>query len=193
MAHIRGYRSVDAPAVGVLIADTYSQFNLNELSEQDRDRFLGPFRFARSSERLHQDEIARVLEAAMALVAEDAGEIVGVLRGRPERLQSLFVRGDHHRQGIGQQLVEHFERECVRQDSHIVRLAATVYAVPFYLAMGYRRTTGLRTLTSFDGRGLQYQPMKKTLRGPARQTNEASHEADVLTAAIDDSGRPGAI
>lgn len=163
MALIRNYRASDASPVGLLVAETYSEFNLHELSAEGRERFLGPFRHARSSDKTHRDEIARVLGAEMLFVAEDAGEVVGVLRGRADRLQSLFVRGNHHRQGIGRQLVERFEAECVSCESHAVRLAATLHAVPFYLALGYRRTTGLRTLTSFDGRGLLYQPMKKTL------------------------------
>ena len=164
MVQIRQYHPSDAPAVGVLIADTYSEYNLAELSPEDRAKFLGPFHFARSSQQNHREEIARVLQADMVFVAEDAGELVGVLRGRAGRLQSLFVRGDHHRQGIGRRLVEHFESECTRQDSRVIRVAATLYAVPFYMALGYTRSTGLRTLTSFEGRGLQYQPMKKTIQ-----------------------------
>lgn len=61
--------------------------------------------------------------------------------------------------------MERFEQECVREGSEGVRVQATLYAVPFYLAMGYKRTTGVRQMSSFDGRGLEYQPMKKTLPG----------------------------
>ena len=39
----------------------------------------------------------------------------------------------------------------------------TLYAVPFYEAMGYKKTTGIRNCWSFDGRGLKYQPMKKII------------------------------
>jgi len=31
--------------------------------------------------------------------------------------------------------------------------------------LGYRRTTGIRNGWSFEGAGLQYQPMKKVLAG----------------------------
>jgi GNAT superfamily N-acetyltransferase len=63
----------------------------------------------------------------------------------------LFVRGDRHRQGIGRRLVEHCEQECARLDSGVIRLAATLYAVPFYLAMGYRKSSGIRNAWSFEG------------------------------------------
>ena len=42
-------------------------------------------------------------------------------------------------------------------------MAATLYAVPFYLSMGYKKTTGIRPGWSFEGTGLVYQPMKKLL------------------------------
>jgi GNAT superfamily N-acetyltransferase len=162
MVAIRPYQASDAQDVGRLIADTYSEFNLSFASPEERDRLLGPFKHARSAERSHQEAIARILSAAMMLVAEDDSEIVGVLRGRKERLQSLFVRGDHHRRGVGRGLVERFEQACVDQGATEIRVAATLYAVPFYQEMGYKKTTGVRSGRSFEGR-LEWQPMKKVL------------------------------
>ena len=122
---------------------------------------LGPFRFARSTDEAHRLAIAQAIRASMVFVAEDEGEIVGVLRGRKERIQSLFVRGDYHRRGIGRQLVECCEEQCIRQGAAAIKVASTLLAVPFYLAMGYKRTTGIRNGWSFEGAGLRYQPMKK--------------------------------
>ena len=98
------------------------------------------------------------------------GEIVGVLRGgRTDRrgrtvLSSLFVDGQRHRQGVGRTLVEQFEQEYTARGVDVFKLSATLQAVPFYLAMGYQRSTGVRTMASFGESGLAYQPMKKTLR-----------------------------
>ncbi|MCP4427404.1 MAG: GNAT family N-acetyltransferase, partial [Chloroflexi bacterium] len=109
----------------------------------------------------HRAEIARMIQSAIVLVAEDAGEIVGVLRGREERLGSLFVCKDHHRRGIGRELVARFEQESARLGVRVIRVAATLYAVPFYKAMGYKPSTGVRNGWSFEGHGLKYQPMRK--------------------------------
>ena len=160
---IRRYRDADARAVGRLIADTFSEFNLSSLSAEERDLQLGPFRHARSLKEDHQAAIAQAIRSEMVFVAEVDGEIAGVLRGRLTRLGSLFVRGDHHRQGIGRRLVARFERECALQGGTVIKVAATLYAVPFYLEMGYRRTTGVRAYRGFGGSGLVYQPMKKIL------------------------------
>ena len=168
MTTVRYFEERDAEIVGKLIADTYSMFNLSFASYEERDLFLGPFRYARSPETSHKEAIAQVIKSAMVFVAEDDGEIVGVLRGRKDRLASLFVREDHHRQGIGRQLVERFELECLRQGATAIRVAATLYAVPFYLAVGYKRSTGVRRGGSFQGRGLKIQPMRKLLRNTER-------------------------
>ena len=166
---IRRYRENDAISVGRLIADTYSQFNLAFATPENLNLLLGPFQYARSPEPEHRKAIAQAIHAPLVLVAADGDEIVGVLRGGRKDtqqrtvLQSLFVRGDHHRQGIGRELVERFERECYRRGPTVIRLAATMYAVPFYLSMGYKKSTGARNGRSFQGVGLQVQPMKKTI------------------------------
>lgn len=161
---IRDYDESDAPNVGRLIADTYGDYNLDFLPVHDRGPFLGPFRHAHSSEPEHQAAIAQVIRSEMVFVAEVDGEIVGVLRGRKERLGSLFVRANQHRQGVGRALVEHFERASRRQGVRVIRVAAALYGVPFYLAMGYKRSTGVRSSWSFDGHGLPIQPMRKVLQ-----------------------------
>jgi len=165
---IRDYREDDAQSVGWLIADTYSEYNLDFLPVHARAPFLGPFEHARSPEPAHQAAIAQVIRSEMVFVAEDnagdSAEIVGVLRGRKERLASLFVRGDRHRQGVGRALVEHFEKASRAQGVQVIRVAATLYGVPFYQAMGYKRSTGVRSGWSFEGQGLPTQPMRKVLQ-----------------------------
>jgi GNAT superfamily N-acetyltransferase len=165
MIAIRPYRESDAESVGRLIADTYSRFNLSFATPEELGQLLGPFRHAWSAEPAHRDAIAQVIRAPLVFVGEEDGDIIGVLRGRKERLASLFVRGDHHRRGIGRRLVAQFEQESLRQEVRVIRVAATLYAIPFYTALGYRKTTGLRNGWSFEGTGLQYQPMKKVLTG----------------------------
>ena len=169
MITIRNYKQGDSKEVGRLIADTYSEFSLSFASPEDQALMLGPFRHARSSDGAHQAAIAEILQSPVILVAEtDArieDQIVGVLRGRKERLASLFVRKDHHHHGIGRGLVESFEAEMIAQGVSIIRVAATQYAIPFYRKLGYQKSTGPRTSWSFDGYGLPYQPMKKKLTG----------------------------
>ena len=166
---IRPYRTSDAVAVGRLIARTYERFNLGFATPEERAALLGPFRGAQSDDPSDLAAIAEAISAPLVLVAAEGGSIVGVLRGgRVDRrgravLQSLFVDGPHHRRGIGRRLVERFEQSCRDRGIDAIRVASTLYAVPFYEALGYRRSTGRRTLRSFDGSRLPYQPMRKQL------------------------------
>jgi GNAT superfamily N-acetyltransferase len=88
---------------------------------------------------------------------------VGALRGRPDRLQSLFVDQAYHRQGIGRRLVERFEDECRRQNATEIQCAATLYAIPFYLSMGYEKVGDVETGPCFEGDYFMWQPMRKML------------------------------
>ena len=172
LVHIRHYRDSDAQAVGRLIADTFAEYNLSSLAAPERDAMLGPFLHARSPDAGHQAAIARAIRSEMVYVAEREGMVVGVLRGRTTRLGSLFVRGDHHRLGIGRALVDRFERDVLELGGSVLKVAATLYAVPFYLAVGYRRTTGVRPYRGFGWSGMAYQPMKKVLAGNRARRGE---------------------
>ena len=152
-----------------MIAETYADFNLVDMTPDRRAAMLGPFAAAHSSMSKHQEAIAGTITAPSVLVAEQEGEIAGVLRGgRTDRqgrtvLSSLFVAGRHHGHGIGRGLVERFEWEYATRGARVFKLSATLYAVPFYLSVGYRKSTGIRSMSSFGEPGFPYQPMKKTL------------------------------
>ena len=169
MFTIRRYQKSDAGQVGILIAEVYGSYNLPEMTPEKREPMLGPFAYARSSVQEHQEAIANAIEAPSVWVAAQDGEIVGVLRGgRVDHLgrtvlSSLFVSGKCHRQGIGRALVEQFEAEYAARGVTVFKLSATLYAVPFYLSVGYKKSTGVRSMHSFEEDGLPYQPMKKVL------------------------------
>lgn len=164
MITIRKYQKKDSVAVGRLIADTFKKYNLSYASTEDQQKLLGPFRHARSKSESHKKEIAEMISAPMVFVAvRDKRKIVGVLRGSKGKMRSLFVHGKAHRRGVGQKLVRRFEKDCISQGATAIRLAATIYAIPFYLKMGYKKSTGIRVTNCFEGTGLKYQPMKKVL------------------------------
>ena len=170
MFNIRRYTPADAVPVGVLIAETYAKFNLPEMTPEKRKSMLGPFAFADSTEPEHQRDIADAISAPSVWVAEENGQIIGVLRGgRVDEkgrtvLSSLFVAGQAHRRGVGRALVDAFEQEYIAKGVKVFKLSATLHAIQFYLNVGYKKSTGLRSMYSFEEQGLPYQPMKKVIR-----------------------------
>jgi len=163
MINIRDYQEKDAAEVGLLIKNTFSQFNLDYLPPAEQEAFLGPFSFAGDGDPEHMAEIGRLIQSQFVYVAEDNGKIIGVLRGRVGRLGSLFVAESHHKRGAGRLLVERFERQILSRGGRVIRVASSLYAVPFYLKMGYKRSTGVRKSWSFNGYGFPIQPMRKVI------------------------------
>ncbi len=170
MLTIRHYTPKDAQQVGILIAKTYGKFNLPEMSSEKRASMLGPFAFAHSSKPENQQAIAEAISAPSVWVVEDKAKIIGVLRGGRidykgrTVLSSLFVGARHHRRGVGRALVEKFEQEYIAKGVQVFKLSSTVHAIPFYWDVGYKKSTGLRSMSSFGERGLPYQPMKKVFK-----------------------------
>ena len=160
---IRDYQERDAAVVGLLIKDTYGEFNLDFLPPGEKAPFLGPFAFAGDGDPDHLKLIESMIRSQFVYLAEVDGTIAGVLRGRMDRLGSLFVAREFHRQGIARSLVEGFENTVRSKNGSVIRVASSLYAVPFYSAMGYKKSTGVRNSWSFEGYGLPIQPMKKIL------------------------------
>ena len=160
---IRKYKMDDGAEVGLLIKNTYSQFNLNYLPMKECPPFLGPFQHADNPTPEQLQAIQDMIWSEVVLVAERAGKIAGVLRGRINRLGSLFVGSDFHQQGIGRSLVEEFEDWVSGRGGGVIKVASSLYAVPFYLKLGYKKSTGVRKSWSFEGYGFPIQPMRKNI------------------------------
>jgi len=100
MTIIRDYQEQDSIETGFLIKNTYNEFNLSFLDPEERTPFLGPFFNAGSSSPDHLELTKRMIQSDVVLVADDQGELIGVLRGRVGRLGSLFVAKSHHYRGV---------------------------------------------------------------------------------------------
>ena len=81
-----------------------------------------------------------------------------MLRAVENRIVNLFVHQNFHNQGIGKKLIRRYERECKNKGYQKIVLRSQIYAVPFYKACGFKKTTGIRIKF-----GLIIQPMKKLL------------------------------
>lgn len=155
MIRIRNYRREDARAAAALISETFARFNANEGTRRAVRSYVESYRPGDwRTEEIH----ARFARTPIFYVAVHEVRLVGLVRGTPDRLINLFVAGDHHRLGIATRLVQRFERACRHSASREVRVRAGLYAIPFYEAVGYRKTTGIRNF-----HGLSVQPMRKRL------------------------------
>lgn len=152
---IRPFRKTEIDEVAALIARTFARFNGREGTPAATKRYLG--HYGHGPERAELE--GKYFSATVCLVAVAGAEVAGILRCNGEWVRNLFVDGRYHRQGIGSRLLEECERLFRQKGLQVIRLNSTLYALPFYEALGFRKTTGLRRKG-----GLVYQPMKKIIK-----------------------------
>lgn len=151
---IRKFKSNDVVGAAFLISDTYKTFNKKEGMKDAAQKYI-EFYNPKNNLKIIKEKFYK---SRIFLVVENKGEVVGIARGNESKLVNLFVKGVLHGKGIGKKLMEVYEKKAIATGSKVLKLNASMYAVPFYQKIGYRKTTGIRNL-----RGLRVQPMKKDL------------------------------
>jgi len=152
---IRKYQKEDLGQVCELICCVFKQFQSLEGTKDSVEHYLSYYNYKVNGESLN----VAFLSSPIMLVAEDNNKIVGVLRGKENRLVNLYVIGEYHRKGIGGRLYCEFEKRVLKLGSKQVKIRSSLYAVPFYQRYGYKKVTGVRTGKRFGSQ--KYQPMIK--------------------------------
>jgi GNAT superfamily N-acetyltransferase len=136
--------------------NTFGHFNKTEYIRKSAvEEYLNFYNPKKNSiQRLYEN----LQKTPIFYVAAENNQILGMIRGRLDKIVNLFVDGKHHKKGIGRLLVNKFESEARKQKFKEIRIRASLYAVTFYQKMGYKKTTGIRNF-----HGLKIYPMKKII------------------------------
>lgn len=154
---IRKFKNSDTEETALLISKTFARFNKREGSKKAVQGYIDFY-----DPRKNIDVIRKLFtRAEIFFVAIDKNKIVGMIRGKKNRIINLFVNGEYHNKGIGKRLLEKFEKECKKQGSLEIKISSSLYTVPFYQKFDYKKTTGIRKLKKLHG--LNVQPMRKIL------------------------------
>lgn len=73
------------------------------------------------------------------IAALEDGSVIGFASWRRDELVSLFVDPAHHDRGVGQALFEACEKDAAENGHALRRLIATLNAVSYYEARGFRQ------------------------------------------------------
>ena len=153
---IRAFRKSDTLETANMIYETFKKYNgdayfIEGAVEKTLDHF--------NTQKYNEDELFKIIgQSEIFFVYEFDGKIVGAARGLKNKLSSLFVSGNHHGKGIGQKLIQAFEKEAIKRGSSYIELTASLYALNFYLKQGYEKVSGI-----IDFEGLKVYSMKKKL------------------------------
>ncbi len=153
---IRKYKKTDLKEAANLISRTFRKFNSDEGTKKGVKDYI-EFYTPKEKNLLKIKE--QFSKTPIFLVAVEKNNLVGLIRGRQDRITNLFVGASYHRRKIGKKLIVAFERAVLKTNSKLVKAAASLYAVPFYQKMGYKKTTGIR-----HRYGLRIQPLQKRLK-----------------------------
>jgi GNAT superfamily N-acetyltransferase len=125
---IRGFENGDASDVSQLIIDNLMLVNSRDYGEEA----------ARQLASFYSPQL--LLEYAQngnMYVAVEHSRIIGTAALDQDRVRNVFVRIDHHQQGIGKILMQHIEDIARQQGKVRLALRASVSAVVFYQKLGY--------------------------------------------------------
>lgn len=125
---IRRFVSDDADIVSRLIIDNLMQVNVVDYGEAAVEQLAQFY----SPERLR-----KYAQQSEMYVATQGADIIGTINRDQDHLRALFVRIDHHKQGIGTLLMHHVEEAAREQNQTRSTLLANVGAVSFYRKLGY--------------------------------------------------------
>jgi len=152
---IKKYNPSDLQEVTNLIRETFRKFNSKEGTKKGIKKYLDYY-----DTRKNIDKIKETFSKnTIFFVIKKKNKIMGLIRGRKNKIENLFVKGEYHNKGIGRKLVEKFEKEAKKQKSKEIRIRASLYSIPFYKKIGYKKTTGIRNM-----KGIKIQPMRKRLK-----------------------------
>ena len=155
MIKIRAFKIADTCSVAKIINETFKKYNHREGSKKAVEQYVDFYKPNKNNINKLKTNFSKT---EIFFVATNNNEIVGIIRGRKNRVVGLFVNGKHHKKGIGKKLMLKFEKECVKKASKIIKIRASIYAAPFYQKLGYKKTTGIRRF-----KGLKHYSMKKIL------------------------------
>lgn len=139
--------------ISQLIIKTFSKFNNKEGDKKSVTNFISSI----SPEASSLEEITKKFKMLpINIGAYYNDKLIGVIRGKKDRIINLFIDESFHGQGIGQKLVKLFEKKAKELDSNMIKIRSSLYASVFYQKQGYKKTTGVRKF-----HGIKVQPLIK--------------------------------
>ncbi len=153
---IRKFNKKDTKEVASLIVRTYTKFNGKEYYKKEAvKKYINHYDISKNPE---EELLKQFNKTPIFYVAIDKKKIVGMIRGKTNKISNLFVDEKYHGKGIGRKLVNMFESDARKRGGKEIKIKASLYATSFYQKMGYKKTTGIRNFI-----GLKIYPMKKIL------------------------------
>ena len=129
-----------------LVRDVFMEYEASDYSEEGIEEFL---RF------LDPVEITEMLDEEKMRIwtCDHNGKIVGMIAGREDHINLLFVSGKHHRKGIARHLLDIM---IINFKPVEITVNSSPYAIEAYRRLGFIETGPEKTEN-----GIRFTPMKR--------------------------------
>lgn len=154
--NIRKFEERDVLDVADLAMRTFQQYNSSDFYNEKA--ITNTLNYFDTTKNTKQGLLQKFSKKPISYVAEEEGQIVGMINGVANRISSLFVDGSQHRKGIGKALLENYVFEAKECDSDFISIESSIYAAEFYQKMGFVKTTDI-----VNHMGLKVYKMEKKL------------------------------
>ncbi len=152
---IRRFKESDLENVSELAMTTFEEYNGEDyFTKSGILKVLDSWNYLKNDNFL--DDMRKTDIYFVAVDSQD--NIVGLIRGIKNEIESLFVKGSFHKKGIGRMLMERFESEALSQGSDEIKLESSFFAASFYEKMDFKK---ISDLINYDG--LKVYSMRKVL------------------------------
>ena len=108
LIRIRKYQLNDLFPTAALISETFCKYNFKENNPEAASEYAACYNPFLNRKAI----IARFDASTWFFVAERDEKIVGMLRAVDNRIVNLFVDEKFHNKGIGNKLIQHYEKNC---------------------------------------------------------------------------------
>src|SRR3989338_5195407 len=123
MFKIRKFTKKDTANTALLMVKVYKKFNQGEATKKGLQEYVDSVH----PDKVPPEKLYKKLHKPVAYVATDNDKIVGIIRGTPDRINSLFVDGKYQKQGIGKKLVEFFVSAAKKTGIKFIKVRSSVF------------------------------------------------------------------
>lgn len=155
---IRNYKRDDIQDVFLLVSKTFKKYNFKEGTRVGVRDYINFYKHYKKN----KDEILKSFKKTnifLVLVNSSNNEIIGMIRGKKNRITNLFVNGEYHGKGYGKMLIKKFEKIAKKEKSKEINIRSSLHGVKFYEKMGYKIIAPITTM-----HGIYVRPMIKKFR-----------------------------
>lgn len=150
---IRKFSKEDAKEVSKLIADALLNFNSKEYSKSTLKALI---------KYQSPKELIKKSKTRNYFVAVENNKLLGIGGYDSEgAVHTFFVNSNHHRKGIGKQIMLRVLKEAKKEGIKLLTCHSTRYAKPFYSSFGFKKIKE-KTIPFYNSK-LRFTLMKKRL------------------------------